>query len=101
MATVERYGPGQDAPDFVPGDFILAHRNRPIAGLITLAQKRRFRGRDAVYAHWSHAAVVVEPDGHLVEAESMGVVRSPILKYHDSEYHLVRLGPDFDSDGRE
>ena len=100
MAKVERYGPGQDASEFTPGDFILAHRNHVIGRLISLAQRRRFHGPDAVYAHWSHSAVIVEPDGHLVEAESMGVVRSPIMKYRESEYHLVRLGPDFDAPSR-
>jgi uncharacterized protein YycO len=100
MAKVERYGPGEEASDFTPGDFILAHRHHVIAGLISLAQRRRFHGRDAVYAHWSHSAVVVEADGHLVEAEIMGVVRSPITKYRDVEYHLVRLGHDFDAPSR-
>jgi hypothetical protein len=61
MANVERYGPGDEAKEFVPGDFILTHRHHLIAGLISLAQKRRFRGADAVYAHWSHAALIVEP----------------------------------------
>ncbi len=101
MATVERYGPGEDAKDFVPGDFILSHRRKLFAGLISFAQKRRFRGSDAVYAHWSHAALVVGRDGALVEAESMGVKRSPISKYHDDEYHLVRLGPEFTPDCRQ
>ena len=100
MATVERHGPGEEAPDFVPGDFILAHRNRPIAGLITLAQKRRFKGPDAIYAHWSHAASVVDRNGSLVEAESTGVRLSPISKYTEREYHLVRLGEHFSSEGR-
>ncbi|HKV87046.1 MAG TPA: hypothetical protein VJT78_03525 [Candidatus Dormibacteraeota bacterium] len=100
MATVVRYGPGEDAKDFTPGDFVLAHRHHVIARLISLAQKRRFHGRDVVFAHWSHAAVVVAPNGDLVEAESMGVVRSPISKYHESEYHLIRLGPDFIEAGR-
>ena len=100
MATIERFGPGQDAPEFTPGDFILAHRNHVIARLISLAQRRRFRGPDAPYAHWSHAALVVAPDGGLVEDEMMGVVRSSIAKYRDNEYHLVRLGPDFLPAGR-
>jgi len=59
---VERYGAGEEATNFVPGDFILAHRHHLIAGLISLAQKRRFGGADAVYAHWSHSAVIVEKD---------------------------------------
>jgi hypothetical protein len=61
MANVERYGPGDEAKEFVPRDFILTHRHHLIAGLISLAQRRRFRGADAVYAHWSHAALIVEP----------------------------------------
>jgi|ERR1700682_197254 len=100
MASSERYGPGDEAKDFVPGDFILTHRRHLIAGLISLAQERRFRGKDAVYAHWSHAALIVERDGTLVEAEMTGVQRSPISKYRADEYHLVRLGPEFTSEAR-
>jgi uncharacterized protein YycO len=101
VANVERYGPGEEATRFNPGDFILAHRRRPIAGLISVAQKVRFRGADAVYAHWSHCATVVAEDGALVEAESLGVKRSPISKYQSTEYHLVRLGPEFAPEGRK
>lgn len=100
MATVERYGPGDQARDFRPGDFILAHRHHVIARLISLAEKRRFHGPDAPYAHWSHAALIAQEDGRVVEAESRGVVSSPIAKYRDDEYHLVRLGPDFVEAGR-
>ena len=101
MPEVERYGPGEQATHFDPGDFILSHRRRPIAGLISLAQKVRFRGSDSVYAHWSHCAVVVAGDGALVEAESLGVERSPISKYSSREYHLVRLGTELSQEGRE
>lgn len=100
MAKVERYGRGESAQELTPGDFILTHRNHVIARLISFAQRRRFRGADEPYAHWSHAAVVVGSEGALVEAEMMGVVRSPIAKYRQSEYHLVRLGPDFAREGR-
>jgi len=100
VAVVERYGPGEEPSQFDPGDFILAHRNNPMAGLISLAEKRRFRGADAPYAHWSHSAMVVGTDGALVEAESTGVRRSPISRYKDDEYHLVRLGPEFEPAGR-
>ena len=100
MARVERYGPGEQAADFTPGDFVLTHRNRPIAGLITIGQKRRFRGADRVYAHWSHCALVVARDGALVEAEDLGVQRSPITRYKANEYHLVRLGSEFDEEMR-
>lgn len=101
MATVERYGPGEEASEYKPGDFILTHRNRPIGGLITLGQKRRFRGADAAYAHWSHCALIVDVAGTLVEAEALGVVTTPISKYRAKELHLVRLGSEFDAEGRK
>ena len=101
MTRAERYGPGEEASEYEPGDFILTHRNRPIAGLISLGQKRRFRGPDAIYAHWSHCALIVERDGTLVEAEALGVVKTPISKYRAKEYHLVRLGAEFDAEGRK
>jgi uncharacterized protein YycO len=100
MATIERYGPGEEAEEFVPGDFILAHRNHVIARLISLAQKRRFKGADAAFAHWSHSAIVVDAEGALVEAEIMGVRLNPISRYRAGEYHLVRLGPEFTSEDR-
>lgn len=84
----------------MPGDFILAHRHHPVAGLISLAQKRRFTGADAVFAHWSHTALVVDEKGSLVEAEITGVRQNPISRYRAGEYHLVRLGPEFSSEGR-
>jgi hypothetical protein len=99
-ATSERFGPGEEPKEFVPGDFILAHRNHVVARLISLAQKRRFRGADAVFAHWSHTALIVQTDGALVEAEIAGVQQNPISKYRAGEYHLVRLGSDFSSEGR-
>src|SRR5438105_12260496 len=100
MARVERYGRGEDAGGLSPGDFILAHRHHFLAGLISLAQKRRFRGPDSVFAHWSHSAVVETSDS-VIEAEIRGVVRSPILKYRDDEYHLVRLDGELDAGSRE
>jgi hypothetical protein len=101
VANVERYGPGDSATHFDPGDFILTHRFRPIAAMIKLAQEIRFRGPDSIYAHWTHCALVVAEDGALVEAESVGVKRSPISKYQSREYHLVRLGPEFTPEGRK
>jgi uncharacterized protein YycO len=101
VPNVERYGPGEEAIDFNPGDFILTHRFRPIAALIKVGQEMRFRGDESVYAHWTHCALVVANDGALVEAESVGVTRSPISKYQSKEYHLVRLGAEFTSEGRQ
>ena len=83
-----------------PGDFILAHRNHFVARLISLAQKRRFHGPDAVYAHWSHAAVVDGGD-QLIEAEARGIIRSPLSKYRPGEYRLVSLDGMLDAAARE
>jgi hypothetical protein len=101
MASSQRYGPGATPSEFVPGDFILAHRHNPMAWLISLAQKFRFKGPDAVYAHWSHCALIVDEGGALVEAESSGVTRSPISRYTEDTFHLVRLGPEFSAEGRK
>jgi hypothetical protein len=101
VASVERYGPGEAAAEYEPGDFILTHRSRPIAALISLGQKGRFRGPDSVYARWTHMALIVGRDGTIVEAEALGVVKSPISKYLATEFHLVRLGDEFDAAGRQ
>lgn len=101
MVRVERYGPGEEANNYDPGDLLLSHRHHAIARLISFAQERRFRGADAPYAHWSHCALVVAGDGALVESESTGVTRSSISKYKADEYHLVRLGPDLKPPARD
>jgi uncharacterized protein YycO len=100
VAKVERYGPGESATRFDPGDFILTHRFRPIAAMIRIGQEVRFRGPDAIYARWTHCALVVGEDGAIVEAESLGVERDRISKYTSKEYHLVRLGDEFGAEGR-
>jgi uncharacterized protein YycO len=81
------------------GDFILAHRHHVIARLIRVAQARRFKGPDARYAHWSHAAIVAG-GATVIEAESRGVVQSPITKYRPDEYRVVRLGGTLGDDAR-
>lgn len=98
---VERYEPGAEPAVVRPGDFILTHRRRRLMPvLITLAQRRRFRGAARAFAHWSHAALVVGSDGILVEAEGAGVRRSPITKYREREYHLVRMDGCLDDEQR-
>ncbi len=95
---VDRYGPGEVATDFKPGDFILTHRRHIVSRMIRLAQK--VRGRDRKYSYWSHSAMIVHADGSLVEAESKGVIRSSLSKYSPEEYHLVRLGATADDRDR-
>ena len=84
----------------IPGDFMLAHRNHVVARLISRAQKARFHGPDAEYAHWSHAGVIA-PGDSVIEAEADGIVRSPISKYRPGEYRIVTLGDQLDARARE
>ena len=99
MARVESFASGQTATDLTPGDFMVSHRHRTMAGLISRAEKRRFKGADAPFAHWSHAAMIGE-DATVIEAETRGVVRSPISKYRDDEYRIVRLDGELDDTAR-
>lgn len=95
---VDRYGPGESATEFEPGDFILTHRQHLVSRMIRVAQK--IRGRERKYSYWSHAAVIVDRDGSLVEAETRGVVRTNLAKYQEREYHLVRIGDSADQRDR-
>lgn len=91
---VRRYGPGESAQSFTPGDFILTHRNRLYSWVISHGQRLAFRGKDRPYAHWSHAAFVETTEGGLIEARGPGVVRHPISEYENVEYHYVHIDMD-------
>jgi uncharacterized protein YycO len=91
-ASSERYGPGEEASQPQPGDFILTHSNDWVDKLIRLGQWFRFSGQDRKYAYWTHAAIIVDHDGGLIEALPGGVCKSHLSKYQSEEYHLVRLG---------
>ncbi|MGH2480864.1 MAG: hypothetical protein ACRDHW_14520 [Ktedonobacteraceae bacterium] len=90
--SVERYGPGETAPNPQPGDFILTHGNAWFNKFIRVGQGLRFRGKDRKYAYWDHAAIVVDEHGELIEAAGPGVRRTDLSQYQDIEYHLVCLG---------
>lgn len=75
---------------------VLTHRNGPIPRLIRLAQRRHYPPE---LAHWSHCALIVEPDGTLVEGETRGVLRSPLSKYTPRQYSVVRLSRQMGPEG--
>lgn len=83
------YGPGLHAARWQPGDFILTHSKKPLSRLIRFGERIRVHGRDRKYARWSHAALVVDRDGGLIEALGRGVCRTHISKYTDVEYTVV------------
>jgi hypothetical protein len=98
-----RFAPGEEAgPEHLqPGDFILTHGASFFSQLIRFGQRLRFHGKDARYAWWNHAALLVSPDGGLIEALGAGVQRSHLSKYRQTEYHLVKLGALADDGDRE
>jgi hypothetical protein len=74
-----------------PGDLILTHGNGFLDALIRFGQRLRFRGADAKFAYWNHAALVVDKVGGLVEALGNGVVATNLSKYGGTGYYLVRI----------
>jgi hypothetical protein len=77
--------------DPVPGDFILTHGRAWTSKLIRFGQRLRFRGDNAKYARWNHAAIFVDERGELVEALGGGVKRRHISVYKDAEYTVVSI----------
>jgi len=91
VTEVTRYGPGEAAPSFAPGDFLLTHSAGVVPAAIRLGEALRCHGRRKVYAHWSHAALVTGADGSLIEAGGHGVGRGNVSEYTPTEYHLVHI----------
>lgn len=89
---VTRYGRGEGAATPRPGDFVLVRGTDAISAVIYAFQRRRFpRPEDRPYTHWSHAALVTDDSGRLVEAGPRGLIAQPLRKYVDHEYHYVRV----------
>src|SRR5208283_1174397 len=77
---------------YQPGDFILTHGKAFFSKLIRFGQGLRFHGKDRKYIWWNHAAMIVSPEGELVEALGVGVRKRNISVYKDTEYYIVHLG---------
>ena len=86
-----RAGETANPADYQPGDFILVSTDGWYARLIRFGQSLRFFGPDRKYVRWNHAAVVVSPDGDIVEALPRGVLLSHLAKYTAKEYAIVRI----------
>ncbi len=107
MIRCERYGPKERvallrqplAPDTgkpaaLPGDFILTHSSGWDGKLIRFGQTLRYRGTNRVFAHWSHAAILMDESGNIIEALGGGVQKRSIAEYDDTEYVVVHLPED-------
>ena len=83
--TVELFGPGEMPSEWHVGDYMLVSagvwkdgkrgRIPLVSQMIQFGQSLRFRGQDAIFAHWNHAVWV--SDGELIEALGHGVTASP------------------------
>lgn len=91
IEAVQLVSPGEEAAQFEPGDFILTHGNAWTSRLIRFGQRLRIHGDDRVYAHWNHAAIIVDSGGDIIEALGRGVTRRNLDSYKPKEYVIVRL----------
>ena len=86
------YGPGETSRSHRPGDFILVHSDKSISKLIRFGERLRYKGAEAVYADYNHAAILIDRF-HVIEALADGVTISPLSKYADIEYIVITADP--------
>ena len=89
--STERAGPGTAAGSFDRGDFVLVAGTHFNSGVIRLGQRLRIHGSDRQYVKWTHAALIVDRDGGLIEAVGAGVRRWHLDRYRDDDYVVVRI----------
>jgi hypothetical protein len=88
---IDRYAPGEQPAQFTPGDFLLTHAKSWTSSLIRFGEAIRYWGARRKFAHWSHAALIADASGNIIEALGNGVQLRNISVYRDTEYHLVHL----------
>lgn len=89
--TLDRAGPGEAATDFHRGDFVLVAGTHFNSRLIRWGQQLRIHGADRVFVRWTHAALLVDADGGLIEAVGTGVRRWHLDDYAGDDYVVVRI----------
>jgi hypothetical protein len=88
----KRCGPGESIPDPRPGDIVLVRGTGWLGKSIRFGLRIRYRSnQDRALAHWSHAGIIVNTQGHLIEVVPSGVVLNRLENYRDYEYHYVYL----------
>lgn len=89
----ERFRAGEALHGHRPGDFLLSHRTwHPFSALIRIGQRLRIRGDDhRDHCYWSHAALVCDDGGGLIEMQKPGAVRGHVDDYRDLDCVLVRV----------
>jgi hypothetical protein len=63
-----------------------------LGNTIRFGLRMRYRSNeDRALAHWSHAGIIVNAQGHLIEVVPRGVVLNRLENYRAQEYHYVYL----------
>ena len=91
-ATAVSYPAGTVKEDWQVGDLLLTHNEGFFPKIIRFGQRLRYRGDNAGYAWYNHVAVVVSPDGDLIEALSNGIVKTNARRYDNEFYSYVDVG---------
>src|ERR1700755_1459003 len=82
-----RFGSGETVCDPRPGDIVLIRGTGWLGKSIRFGTRIRCRRNgDDELAHWSHAGIIVSPQGHLIEVVPRGVVLNHLENYRDQEY---------------
>lgn len=111
---IERYGPHESVvtveatakggvyarPVARPGDFLLTHSTGVYGFLIRFGEALRYRGQNRIFAHWSHAAIIVDESGSIIEALGGGVQERNLVVYCKTEYVVVHLPSDTSTSDR-
>ncbi|MEA2819018.1 MAG: Permuted papain-like amidase enzyme YaeF/YiiX, family [Bradyrhizobium sp.] len=88
----KRCGPGEGMSDPRPGDIVLVRGTGWLGKTIRFGLRMRYRSNeDRALAHWSHAGIIVNAQGHLIEVVPSGVVLTRLENYRAQEYHYVYL----------
>lgn len=92
-ATPESFPPGTRRKEWQVGDIVLTHNAESfVSKLIRFGQRLRYRGEDTKFAWYNHAAVVVSPDGDLIEALGHGIVKTHVTRYDKEFYSYIDVG---------
>jgi hypothetical protein len=86
-----RSPPGEVVTGLRRGDVVLIRGPGWLGRAIQLGAWRRFRKDDLRYGYWSHAALVIDDSGHLLEVHARGVALCGIEKYRGTDFCHVRL----------
>lgn len=86
-----RSPPGEIVTGLRTGDLVLIRGPGWLGRAIRLGAWRRFREEFPRYGYWSHAALVVNDRGQLLEVHARGVALCGIEKYRGTDFCHVRL----------